>query len=124
MVSDSPTDTMYNTIAKARPWNRMLIRASMTRRLARSFHVVEHFPRVLHHRERFEFDIAVDAIDLADLAQIFVLHDIARLRVDHNWAAWAGVFPAFQQRHGLVRIDHAILRRDDVEDRRHAVERR
>src|ERR1700722_3783352 len=123
MVSDSPTDTMYSTIAKARPWNRMLISASMTRWRARSFHVVDDFPRVLNHGERFELDIAVDAIDVPDLAQIFVLHDIARLRVDHDRAARAGVFPTFQQRHGLVRIDRAILRRDDVEDRRHAVER-
>ena len=61
------------------------------------------------------------AVHPLDPAQVLVLHDVAGLRIDHDGAAGAVVFPALEQVHGLVGIDLAVLGLDHVEDRGHAV---
>src|SRR6478609_242910 len=87
-----------------------------------SFLVIDLLPRVLHHWHRLELDVRDLAVNLLDAAHVLVLHDVARLRIDHDRAARAAIaLPTLQQLHRLVRIDLALLRDDDVEDRGHAV---
>src|SRR5580704_129382 len=57
---------------------------------------------ILHRRKRREFDIVEFAVDLLDLADVDVLHDVARLRIDRDRAARA--FPL----HALHRFDQGI----------------
>src|SRR5215472_11835814 len=62
--------------------------------------LVDLFPRVLDHRHRLELDVGEPAVHLLGLAHVFVLHDVARVGVDHDRAARARVvLPALQQLH-------------------------
>src|SRR3984957_15201139 len=80
-----------------------------------SLHLIELFPWVLDHRDRFNLGIAELTIHLVDPAEILILHDVARFRIDHDRSARAVIFPAFQQLHRLVRVDIALLGDDDRE---------
>src|ERR1700716_4152647 len=57
---------------------------------------------VFHGLESLEFDVVELAVDLFDLADIDVLHDVAGFRIDRDRAARA--FPL----HPLHRLDQAI----------------
>src|SRR6185312_10636463 len=58
------------------------------------FRRVLRLPRILHLLEGDEFDIGVPPVDLIDLADIDVLHDVARLGIDRDRSArTVGVLP-------------------------------
>src|SRR4051812_13418572 len=57
---------------------------------------------ILHRLEGREFDVVEFAVDLLDLADVDVLHDVAGFRIDRDRAARA--FPL----HALHRIDQRI----------------
>src|SRR5262245_13447365 len=68
---------------------------------------------ILYRLEGGEFRIVELTVDLLDLADIDVLHDVARLRVDREWAAGAFPLPA---RHGrrqriALRLAASLLHR-------------
>src|SRR4051812_17200640 len=57
---------------------------------------------ILHRLEGREFDVIEFAVDLLDLADVDVLHDVAGFRIDRDRAARA--FPL----HALHRLDQRI----------------
>src|SRR6266540_137852 len=57
---------------------------------------------ILHRLEGREFDVVEFAVDLLDLADVDVLHDVAGLRIDRDRAT--GAFPL----HTLHRLDQRI----------------
>src|SRR5690349_12670519 len=73
--------------------------------------VVDDLPGILHGRlHRLELDVLELAADPADLAQVLVLDDVTRLRVDRDRPARAVVALVMpQQVHGPVRIDLPFL---------------
>src|SRR5512147_1436262 len=79
--------------------------------------------RVDDRLELVELDVLKLAAALLDLAQVDVLHDVARRRVDRDRAARARRLPALGDLHRLVRVDVAAALRDDLVDERHAVVR-
>src|SRR5438477_4983308 len=83
---------------------------------------VQLFPGVLDLRDRLELDIGKSAVHLLDPAQIDVLDNVARLRIDRDRAARAfRVLPGLEKIHRFVGGELALCRLDHVEDRRHAV---
>src|SRR5215472_556358 len=87
------------------------------------FLVVDDLPGILDGGlHGLDLDVLELAADLADLAQVFVLDDVARLRVDRDRSARAGrALVLLEQLHGPVRVDLAFLLADRVVDRVHAV---
>src|SRR5690606_34283020 len=85
--------------------------------------LLQLFPRVLHRgREHLELHVGELAVHLAHFAQVFGLHDVARLRVDGDRPARAvGILPGLEDGHRLVRVDPALLLLDRLEDERGAV---
>src|SRR3990170_7301894 len=90
---------------------------------SRLLRLVELLPGVLVLRgERFQLDVGELATDLADLAEVFVLHDVAGLGVDLDRAARAvRVLVIAEYLHGLIRIDFALLLADRMENHFHGV---
>src|SRR6185437_9073174 len=90
-------------------WSRERGRSTQSR----LFRGVELFPGILGHRQRLELDIGEMPAALLHTADIDVLHDIARLRIDHDLAARAvRILPAFERCHRLVGVDIALVRFD------------
>src|SRR5262245_44641334 len=85
--------------------------------------LLQLLPRILQRgRDRFQLDVGELTVHATHLAQIFVLHDVARRGIDGDRAArTVRVFVLLEQLHGLVRIDLPLLLADHVEDRVHAV---
>src|SRR5207248_8694810 len=79
---------------------------------------IELFPGVLDLRDRLELDIGKSAVHLLDPAQIDVLDNVARLRIDRDRAARAfRVLPGLEKIHRFVGGELALCRLDHVEDR-------
>src|SRR5258708_36631438 len=80
--------------------------------------LLQLFPGVLDRRaDRLDLDVGELAVDLLHLAQILVLHDVARLRIDGDRAARARrVLPLLEDLHRLVGIALALLPRDRPDD--------
>src|SRR5580658_3531957 len=108
-------------MAKATPWKAMLTKAARAALTVPhyprqalwasgegalpSLGRVELLPRVLDLRNRLEFDIGQMVALLLDAADIDVLHDVARLRIDHDRPARAvRVLPAGEESHRLVAV--------------------
>src|SRR5579863_6387050 len=108
IVTLSPTEIRYSTIAKARPCSAMIAAAAseavtlrtdrfprpsgflLVAREEASLDRVQLLPRVLLHRDRRELDVGELAVRLLlDPADVDVLDDVARLWVDHDRAARA-----------------------------------
>src|SRR5258706_8631878 len=84
---------------------------------------VQLLPRILDRGAyRLDLDVGELAADPAHFAQILVLYDVARRRVDRDRPARAvRVLEILQELHGPVRIELAFLLADRVHDGRHAV---
>src|SRR5258708_31999860 len=85
--------------------------------------LLQVFPGVLDRRaDRLDLDVGELAVDLLHLAQILVLHDVARLRIDGDRAARARrVLPLLEDLHRLVGIELALLLLDRLDDEGRAV---
>src|SRR5437763_1846502 len=107
-------------MAKAVPWKAMLIaaesalsiltqpnrmRVSAAKRLFRG---IRFLPRILHVRNRVEFDVGELAVHHLAAADINVLDDVARRRVDRDRAARARIgLPIRQDLHRLIAVELA-----------------
>src|SRR5262245_24360743 len=88
----------------------------------RSFLLVEFLPLVLHVRDRLELDVGELPAHLADLADVLVLDDVPRLRIDRDRSARAvRVLVAPPDLHRLFGVDLAALLPDRGVDRVHRV---
>src|SRR5258706_15539960 len=85
--------------------------------------LLQLFPGVLDRRaDRLDLDVGELAVDLLHLAQVLVLHDVARLWVDGDRAARARrVLPLLEDLHRLVGIELALLLLDRLDDEGRAV---
>src|SRR5690348_9011186 len=83
---------------------------------------VHFLPRILDHREGFEFDVGELAVDLLDPADIDILNDVAGQRIDHERSTWAvGGLVVLEDLHRLIAVELAVGLLDEVIDHRHAV---
>src|SRR5215831_13824903 len=83
----------------------------------------ELFPGILQLiRDGRDLDVLELAVDPPHLAQVFVLHDVARLRIDADRPAWTvWLAEVREQLHGALGPELAVLLVDRMHDRRHAV---
>src|ERR1700704_2920750 len=130
IVTDRPTEIAYRIIPYASPWKATLTRLETNASIKQSprragafafrcyreeiffkkrlLFPVYFFPGIFHGLDRFavHLDVGEHAADLAHLADVLVLDDVARFRVDRDRAARAvRVLPGLQDRHGLVGIE-------------------
>src|SRR6267378_7477338 len=124
IVTDRPTEITYRIMPKAAPWKATL--TSEERNSARGLLLLlQLFPGILHGGpHRLDLDVGRLAADLAHLAQVLVLHDVARLGIDRNRAArTVRILVGLEDLHRLVRVELALLRLDRREDHVDAVPR-
>src|SRR6266436_64122 len=83
---------------------------------------VELLPWILDHRDGRDLDIDEGVTLLLDAADVDVLDDVARLRIDHDRSARAvRVLPVGQERHRLIGSKTALGFLDQGKYRRHPV---
>src|SRR5262245_806226 len=103
IVTDRPTEMTYKIMPKATPWKATLTREERNscRVLLLLRRLLQFLPRILHRGANgLELDVGELPADLAHLAQILGLDDVARLRVDRDRAARAvRVLPALGDFH-------------------------
>src|SRR5882672_7552734 len=124
IVTDRPTEITYRIMPSAAPWKATL--TSEERNSARGLLLLlQLFPGILHRGgDRLELDVGRLAADFAHLAQVLVLHDVARLGIDRNRAPGAvRALVALEDLHRLVRVELALLRLNRLEDHGGAVPR-
>src|SRR5712671_6426397 len=90
---------MWNFAPALPPWNPF---GAVNSSLFRGFH------RVLNSLKGSELDIVELAVDLLDLADINILDDVPRLRIDRYRPARALPFHAFHSAHERVAVGSAI----------------
>src|SRR5213079_3340725 len=78
-------------------------------------------PWILDVRKLVELDVVENAVDLFDAPDVNRLHDVARLGIDHDRAAWAREFHAFDRGHEAIRIDRTAGFLQRLGDRCHPV---
>src|SRR5437899_4625982 len=112
----------------ATPWNAMLTSeessASIESVGVRPLLLrMQLLPRILQGGgERFDLDVREHAADAPHFAQIFVLDDVPRLRIDRDGAARARrVLVLLDDLHRPVRVDLALELADHMEDQLHRV---
>src|SRR3954471_22932774 len=140
IVTERPTEITYSTAPKARPRNSVLMRperisigssgnktpagAAGVLRFSRVtlLLLVDFLPRILDRGDGLELHVGEMTTDLAYLAHVLVLHDVARFRIDGDRPARAvRILPALPDRHRLVRVHLALLLDHGVEDGLHRV---
>src|SRR5258708_8563722 len=73
------------------------------------FRRVELFRGVLHHRDGVELDVGETAVLFLDTANVDILNDVARVRVDLDGTARAvRVPPALEDHHCLVAVEFPL----------------
>src|SRR5207244_10383497 len=71
---------------------------------------------------RLDLDVGELPVDLLHLAQVLVLHDVARLGIDGDRPARAvRILPVLEDLHGLLGIELALLLLDRLDDDGRAV---
>src|SRR6267378_544847 len=122
IVTDRPTEITYRIMPKAAPWKATL--TSEERNSARGLLLLlQLFPGILHRgSDRLELDVGELAADLLHLAQVFVLDDVACLRIDRDRSPRAvRALVVLEHLHRLVGVELAVLRLDRLEDHGDAV---
>src|SRR5207302_192847 len=90
------------------------LRPAAPQRAARESLPLLLLPRVLERRgDGLDLDVGELAVHLAHFAQIFVLHDVARLGIDRNRAArTVRILVGAEDLHRFVCVELALLRLD------------